>query len=375
MPCLSARLPACLPARRESDRLGNQAGENGWMLPGRSSPAFSAYYHRHQAQSQAYSRTSSRQSEQRATSNEQRPDTLQTSTRGTAPTSEARSTQSMKRTVISGSLLKLFSPSSRIQNRTIPLVSTKMSSNTAAPLFSFNPNLHLRTIDPPVQIGAKWAQSYPSSNSPFSPADASDKYPLLNLAQGVPGHPPTRALLEQVAHQTLAENSPKPAGHSHGYGPVFGDDKIREAVAREVNHFYRSKDESAQKGARNQVNADNVAITAGCNLAFSATAMSLAAPGEAIVVPTPWYFNHFMTLASLGIETIPLSTDGPSFLPSPAVIRNLFEESQQGKTPKIKAIILVTPNNPTSAIYPPALIHQVGRLCHEFKVALLMDET
>ncbi|EPQ28925.1 uncharacterized protein PFL1_03725 [Pseudozyma flocculosa PF-1] len=235
-----------------------------------------------------------------------------------------------------------------------------MSSTSSGPAFAFNPLLHHRTIDPPVQIGAQWARSYPGTSSPFAAKSALDAHPLLNLAQGVPGQAPTKDFLDHIANETNAE-------YSHGYGPVFGHAAIRKAVADDLNRVYRSAD---LPGHRNQVQPHDVAITAGCNLAFAATVLSLAAPGEAVVVPTPWYFNHFMTLSSFGIDTVPLPTAQPDFLPSTDALKQLLRDN-----PKIKAVILVTPNNPTGALYPPALIHDFARTCRDAKIALLLDET
>ncbi|PWN47606.1 PLP-dependent transferase [Violaceomyces palustris] len=254
-----------------------------------------------------------------------------------------------------------------------------MSSNSVSddsPLFSFNPNLHLHTPDPPVQIGSVWAQAYPLKDSPLR---GSTEHPLLNLAQGVPGQPPTDAFLDQIRFQSKSENSPAASGHSHGYGPVFGDARLRKALAGDINKFYRSSDSSLE-GGPNQVAPENIAITAGCNLAFAATVMSLAKAGEAIVVPTPWYFNHYMTLESLGIVTVPLPTKGPDFLPSPGSIRSVLDDNVKAvkdgsSVARIKGVILVTPNNPTGAEYPPALIHEVAAICAERRVALMLDET
>ncbi|KAN0063238.1 hypothetical protein ACQY0O_004402 [Thecaphora frezii] len=231
---------------------------------------------------------------------------------------------------------------------------------TNLPAFSFNPDLHLRTIDPPVSIGAEWARSFPSQLSPFHEARDLEADPLLNLAQGVPGQPPTRQFLERLIKETLAP-------YAHGYGPGFGDDALRQAVADYTNHFYRSKDE---RGQRNAVKGENVGITAGCNMAFASTVMSLAARGDGVVIPTPWYFNHFMTLTQLGIDAIALPTRAPDFVPSADRLRKLLASNS-----RIKAVVLITPNNPTGAMYPPSLVHEFARICRDAKIALLLDET
>lgn len=239
------------------------------------------------------------------------------------------------------------------------------------PGYDFNPNLHLRTIDPPVQIGAKWASSYPSTSSPLASLDVLPHFPLLNLAQGVPGHPPHPALLERIAFESLPENSSSPAGHSHGYGPVFGDAKLRQAVARDINRVYRTPG----KGEKNAVKEENVGITAGCNLAFTAVATSLCAPGDALIVCDPWYFNHQMTCSAFGIQIATVHTKPPDYYPDVQMIRALLAAEERANSRIIKGVVLVTPNNPTGATYPPELIRNIAGLCQEYEVALILDET
>lgn len=87
-----------------------------------------------------------------------------------------------------------------------------------------------------------------------------------------------------------------------------------------------------------------------------------------------------MTLLSLGVTPVPLPTSSPDFLPSPQAIRDLLEsdkdESQSGsRTKSIRFVTLVTPNNPTGAIYEPERIEEIALICREWNVALILDET
>lgn len=75
-----------------------------------------------------------------------------------------------------------------------------------------------------------------------------------------------------------------------------------------------------------------------------------------------------MTLTQLGITPVPLPCAPPTFLPSASLCRTLV-------TPLTRAIVLITPNNPTGAIYPPSLIREFGELAREKGVALVVDET
>ncbi|GAA5860394.1 hypothetical protein JCM3774_000405 [Rhodotorula dairenensis] len=205
---------------------------------------------------------------------------------------------------------------------------------------------------PPIPKAAQWATRY-RPQSPSDPADA-----LINLSQGVPGAPPPREMLDRLADATR-----DPA--TTGYGPLAGDASLRVAVADHVNSSYAVNPDTHEE---RRIAAENVAITAGCNLAFYASMLALAEPGDEIILPSPWYFNAHMTVEQLGLSLVPLPCAAPSFLPSVRACAALI-------TPKTKAIVLITPNNPTGAIYPPELLREFARLAQEHRVALVLDET
>ncbi|GLB43701.1 hypothetical protein LshimejAT787_1402130 [Lyophyllum shimeji] len=201
----------------------------------------------------------------------------------------------------------------------------------------------LNTITPPIPTAYQWASLY-------SPTAAR---PLLDMSQGVPGTPPPEVLRTALG---MAASSPT----SFGYCPAEGEPLLRKALADEMKVIY---------GSDADVTAEDIALTAGCNMAFFATIMSLADAGDEVILPVPWYFNHQMDLTLLGIKPVPLQTlpeDG--FSPSVERCRSLI-------TPRTKAISLVTPNNPTGATYSPALLASFLNLAAEHNVALIVDET
>jgi aspartate/methionine/tyrosine aminotransferase len=95
----------------------------------------------------------------------------------------------------------------------------------------------------------------------------------------------------------------------------------------------------------------------------------IARAGDAVMLPAPWYFNHKMALDMLGIGTIPLPCHaGNGFVPDPAEAARLI-------TPQTRAIILVTPNNPTGAVYPAGTIRSFCELAASRSLWLVLDET
>ena len=115
--------------------------------------------------------------------------------------------------------------------------------------------------------------------------------------------------------------------------------------------------------------AEDVLITAGCNQAYCLATLALAKAGEEVVVPLPYYFNHQMWLDMQGIRAVhlPFRADRGG-VPDP-------QEAARLITPATRAILLVTPNNPTGAIYPPEAIRAFYDLAKSRGLALILDET
>ncbi|MBB3998040.1 aminotransferase [Aureimonas pseudogalii] len=193
---------------------------------------------------------------------------------------------------------------------------------------------------PPVAQAAEWLGRYAGAAGP-----------LVNLSQAVPGYAPPDDLVREFLHVGA-----QPAAAR--YGPVMGDPTLRSAYADHVSERYGAS-----------ILARDVGITAGCNQAFFAAMIALAGEGDAVILPTPWYFNHQMTLDMLGIEPRPLRTSAASgFVPTAADLEAAIDE-------RVRALVLVTPNNPTGAIYTPERIAELYAVCRRHGIVLVLDET
>lgn len=202
-----------------------------------------------------------------------------------------------------------------------------------------NPHL-LDTGTPPIPEAKGWALAY-----------RGDRGPLIDLSQAVPGYPAPAALLERIA-AAAGE-----AGTA-GYGPIEGDGALRDAYAAHLSHLYGTP-----------IDPGETAITAGCNMAFFTAMLAVARAGDAVLLPTPWYFNHQMALQMAGIEARPLPcSPAAGFVPDPAAAEALLDE-------RVRAIVLVTPNNPTGAIYPADTVARFAALCRRRGIWLILDET
>ncbi len=203
----------------------------------------------------------------------------------------------------------------------------------------FNPNL-AATFPPPVMEARRWVDG-----KTFTAAK-----PLINVSQAAPVDPPPDEMRQAMADTVLHQPE------VHLYGPDLGLPALRSELAVNMTRHYGG-----------HIGAENVAITSGCNQAFCAAIATLAAPGDEVILPTPWYFNHKMWLDMSGITAVPLAT-GADMVPDTAAAEALIG-------PRTRAIVLVTPNNPTGVAYPPSVIAAFRDLARRHGIALIIDET
>ena len=206
-------------------------------------------------------------------------------------------------------------------------------------MIPLNPAL-AATQRPPVMEARRWLEGVT-----FTP-----ERPLINISQAAPIDPPPEPLRRAMAEAAL--NQPD----AHFYGPVLGRSELREAVARDWSRAYGGS-----------IRPDEVAITQGCNQAFCAAIQTLAGPGDEIILPLPWYFNHKMWLDMQGIRTVGLHC-GQGMVPDAEAAAGLI-------TDRTRAIVLVSPNNPSGAEYPAETLRAFYDLARSRGIALIVDET
>jgi aspartate/methionine/tyrosine aminotransferase len=196
------------------------------------------------------------------------------------------------------------------------------------------------TFAPPVMQARRWLDG----------AVFSAERPLINVSQAAPVEPPPPALRRAMADIALNDDA------AHLYGPVLGLPELRCELALRTGADY---------GAL--ISQDQVAITSGCNQAFAAVISALTGEGDEIILPAPWYFNHKMWLDMAGVGTVALPT-GADLLPDPEAAAALI-------TPRTRAIVLVTPNNPGGVEYPADLMRSFFDLARTKALRLIVDET
>jgi aspartate/methionine/tyrosine aminotransferase len=173
----------------------------------------------------------------------------------------------------------------------------------------------------------------------------------ISLGQGVVNYGPPPAALDQIA-RFLAE----PANHK--YQPVAGIPALVDALEQKL---------AAENGVRvGAAHGNRTMVTAGGNQAFLNAVLALGDPGDEFILPTPYYFNHEMAVTMASCRPVLVPTDAQHQLDVAAL--------RAAITPRTRAILTVSPNNPTGAVYPAATLRAVNALCAEHGIFHLHDE-
>lgn len=141
------------------------------------------------------------------------------------------------------------------------------------------------------------------------------------------------------------------------YGPAQGFLDLRQAVA-------------AYFGSYNiPLTENNVIITTGGSEAILFSFSAVADPGDEIIIPEPFYtnYNGYASIASIKIVPLPLRVEDGFRLPKGADIEAKI-------TPRTKAILLCSPNNPMGTVYTPEELGRVAAIVKEHDLFLIGDE-
>ena len=172
---------------------------------------------------------------------------------------------------------------------------------------------------------------------------------FIDMGQGLPGHVPPKSVISAIAEKITHPLT-------HRYTSDQGHLELREELA-----LYLRQNSGIDADPEKEMT-----ITAGGNQAFVGTILTLIDHGDNVIMPSPYYFNSVMAIKLAGgtVTEVPVGND---FLPDPTSIRAAITE-------RTKAILLVSPNNPTGAVYPSKTIDQIVDICLEHDIALISDE-
>ena len=171
----------------------------------------------------------------------------------------------------------------------------------------------------------------------------------ISLGQGVVGYGPPREAIEAIKDFHRSEGS-------HKYGLVGGIPSLLEEITAKLQ---------CDNGIELS-DGEKVLVTAGGNMAFMNALLAVADPGDEIILQTPFYFNHEMAISMASCKAVLVPTD-KNYQLQPELIKRAI-------TSKTRAVVTVSPNNPTGAVYPEATLREVNQICRTSGIYHIHDE-
>ena len=170
----------------------------------------------------------------------------------------------------------------------------------------------------------------------------------ISLGQGVVGYPPPPQAIASL-QSFLAQPQ------NHLYQAVTGIEPLKAVIRTKL-------------ASDNQIeaNEDSIVVTAGSNMAFLNAILAITQAGDEIILNTPYYFNHEMAITMANCRPILVNTDRDYQLDVNAIARAI--------TNKTRAIVTISPNNPTGAVYSEASLKAVNDLCRDRGIYHISDE-
>jgi aspartate aminotransferase len=174
--------------------------------------------------------------------------------------------------------------------------------------------------------------------------------PIIGFGAGQPDFPTPEYIAEAAARACL---DPK----NHKYTATGGLPELREAIAAKT-----------ARDSGYQVKPGQVLVTNGGKQAVFQTFATLIDPGDEVLVPAPYWTTYPEVIALAGGVTVPVATDERSgYLASVA-------DLEAARTERTKALLFVSPSNPTGAVYPPGQVAEIGRWAAANGLWVITDE-
>ncbi|HIU34114.1 MAG TPA: pyridoxal phosphate-dependent aminotransferase [Candidatus Pullichristensenella excrementigallinarum] len=177
----------------------------------------------------------------------------------------------------------------------------------------------------------------------------SDQYGAVNLSQGFPDFDPPKPILDRLAQ--IAPEGP------HQYSITWGAENFREALAKKASRFM---------GIPVDPNRE-VVVTCGSTEAMMAAMMTVANPGDKVIVFSPFYENYAADAILSGAEPIYVPLHPPAFDFDPEELEDAFRK-------RPKALILCNPSNPCGKVFSYEELLQIARLAEKYDAYVITDE-
>lgn len=175
-----------------------------------------------------------------------------------------------------------------------------------------------------------------------------NEYGAINLAQGFPDFPAPEVIKEAACEAIRAD--------INQYAVTWGSPRLRRAIAAKYARFYGMEVDEARE----------ITVTCGATEAAAAALLAVVDPGDEVVIFEPFYENY-------GPDTI-LCGAKPVFVPLPLDGGVDLDRLAAAFSPRTRAIVLNTPNNPTGHVFTREELESIAELCQRYGAIAITDE-
>ncbi len=170
----------------------------------------------------------------------------------------------------------------------------------------------------------------------------------ISLGQGVVHYGPPRQAVEHVSRFLECPQNK--------YDAVHGTAELRGALEKKLLE---------ENGIKPDPNS-RLVVTAGSNMGFMNAVYAITDPGDEIIIQKPFYFNHEMAIRMANATPVPIETDSDYQPDLCAIERSITERT--------RAIVTISPNNPTGSVYDETILRRLNALCRERGIYHISDE-
>jgi aspartate/methionine/tyrosine aminotransferase len=171
----------------------------------------------------------------------------------------------------------------------------------------------------------------------------------ISLGQGVAYYGPPPEAVDAI--QTFLANP-----ENHKYKLVQGIPELLDKIEKKLE---------AENGI-SVGDSGRIVVTAGANMGFVNAILAITDPGDEIILNLPYYFNHEMAVAIADCKAVCVPTDEDYQLQPDAIAGAI--------TDRARAVVTISPNNPTGAVYRESDLRQVNAICHRNGIYHISDE-
>jgi len=171
----------------------------------------------------------------------------------------------------------------------------------------------------------------------------------INLAQGMPNFPPPEELLE-AAHRAID-------GDFHQYAITWGTPSLRRAIAEKYKKFYGMELDPER----------HITVCCGSTETMLATLLAALNPGDEVIIFEPFYENYGPGCIIAGAEPVFVPLEPPDFGFDP-------DRLARAVTPRTRAIIFNSPNNPSGKVFSRTELQLIADLCLKHDLLAITDE-